>query len=48
MYYVWWRYEILAGLWWGILKERDHLEYLGIDGITMFSFKNQMGHCELD
>ena len=21
-----------TGLWWGIMRERDHLKYLGVDG----------------
>jgi hypothetical protein len=24
--------EVHAGFWWGILKERGHLEYLGVNG----------------
>ena len=31
---------MLTGLWWGILKERDHLEYLGVDG-RIFSYRNR-------
>jgi hypothetical protein len=25
------RGEVHTGLWWGNLRERDHLEYLGLD-----------------
>ena len=24
--------EVLSGFWWGNLRERDHLEDLGVDG----------------
>jgi hypothetical protein len=26
------RVDVYAGFWWGNLKERNHLEYPGIDG----------------
>jgi hypothetical protein len=32
MQHVWSRREEYTGFWWGILRKRDHLEYLGIDG----------------
>ena len=32
MWHVWGRGEVYTGLWWGNLKERDHLEGLGVDG----------------
>jgi len=25
MWYVWWRTEVLIGIWWGNLREGDHL-----------------------
>ena len=31
------RREMLAGLWWGNLKERAHLKYLGLDGRIMWA-----------
>jgi hypothetical protein len=31
MWHVW-EGEVHIGLWWGDLKERDHLEDLGVDG----------------
>jgi len=24
--------DVLAWFWWGNMKERDHLEYVGVDG----------------
>jgi hypothetical protein len=30
MLYVWWRNGVRTGLWWRNLKERGHLEDLGI------------------
>jgi len=32
MYHVWERGDMHTGLWWGNLRERDHLGDLGIDG----------------
>jgi hypothetical protein len=32
MCHVWGRREIRKEFWWGNLKERDHVETLGIDG----------------
>ena len=29
---VWGRGEVHTGLWWGNLKEKDHLENPGVDG----------------
>jgi hypothetical protein len=29
---VWGRGEVYTGFWWGTLRERDNLEYPGIDG----------------
>jgi hypothetical protein len=32
MWHVWGRGEVYTGLWWGNLREGDHLEDPGIDG----------------
>jgi hypothetical protein len=32
MQHVWGRRELCAVFWWGIQRERDHLEDPGIDG----------------
>jgi len=29
---MWSRGEVLAGFWWGNLRERTHMEGLGVDG----------------
>jgi hypothetical protein len=29
---------VYKGLWWGNLRERDHLEELGVDGIIILSW----------
>jgi len=29
---MWESGEVHTGFWWGKLRERDHLEYLGVDG----------------
>jgi len=32
MLHIWGTGEVYAGFWWRNLKERDHLEYQGVDG----------------
>jgi hypothetical protein len=32
MWHVWVRGEFRRGFWWGNLKERNNLEFLGVDG----------------
>jgi hypothetical protein len=32
MWHVWEKGEVHTGLWWGDLRERDHLEDIGVDG----------------
>jgi hypothetical protein len=32
MWNVWERGQVHTGFWWGDLKERDHLEDLGVEG----------------
>jgi len=31
MLHVWWRGEVYTGLWWGNLREGDHVEDPGVD-----------------
>jgi hypothetical protein len=37
-----WRGEVLVGIWWGSLSERDDLQYIGLHGgvILKWIFKN--------
>ena len=32
MWNVWGRGDVLTWFWWGNMRERDHLEYVGLDG----------------
>jgi len=36
MWHLRWAGEIQTGFWWGNLRERDHLEDLGVDGKKIF------------
>jgi len=35
MWHVWVRGEVHTEFWWGDLREGDHLEDLGVDGIII-------------
>ena len=37
MWHVWGRGEVRTGFWWGILRERGHLEDPGVDGVIIKS-----------
>jgi hypothetical protein len=39
MWYIWGRRELHRGFWWGNLKEKDHLENLGVDGRIILTHK---------
>jgi len=45
MWQLWDRERVLTGFWWGDLRERDHLEDLGIDWriILQWVFKKRCG-----
>ena len=45
MWHVWWVGELCTGLWWEIMRERDHLKYLGVDGriILKLVLRNSVG-----
>jgi hypothetical protein len=36
--HIWGRGEVHTGFWWGNLRERDHLENLGIVGMIMLKW----------
>jgi len=42
--------EVHTGFWWGDVRDRDHLEDLGLDGSTMLKliFKKWVGRHGLD
>jgi hypothetical protein len=44
---MWETGEVHTGFWWGKLRERDHLEYLGVDGriILRRIFRNWDREC---
>jgi len=35
MWHVWEKEEMRTGFWWGNLRERDHLEDLGVYGMVI-------------
>jgi len=35
---VWGTEEVYTGFWWGNLRERDHLEYPGVNGRIILSW----------
>jgi hypothetical protein len=41
------RREACIGFWWGNLKERDHWEYLGVDGRIMLGLIFRKGAVRL-
>jgi len=48
MYHLWERGELHTGFWWGTLKERDHLEDLGLDGSIILKLIFKKWHSEVD
>ena len=48
MWHTWGAEEVQIGIWWRNLKERDHLEDIGVDVriILKWIFKNQAGGVE--
>jgi hypothetical protein len=38
MWYVWKTGEVHTGFWWGNLRERYHLEELGVDGMILLKW----------
>ena len=42
MWYVWGRWEICTGLWWGNLKETDHLEGIDVRIILKWILTNKV------
>jgi len=47
MWHAWVRGDTHTGFWWGKLRERVHLEELGVDGRIIFKwiFKTWDGAC---
>jgi hypothetical protein len=45
MWHVWEKGEAHTGFWWGNLKERDHVEDMGLEWKIIFKwiFQNRMG-----
>jgi hypothetical protein len=44
MWHIQGKGEVYKGFWWGNLRERDHLEDLGIGGRVTFFRKWNFGH----
>jgi hypothetical protein len=38
MWQIWRKGEVYIGLWWGNMRERDHLEDPGVDGRIMLGW----------
>jgi hypothetical protein len=38
MWHAWWREEVYAGVGWGSMKNRDHLEDAGVDRMVILKW----------
>ena len=38
MWHIWGIGEVCSGFWWGDLRERDHMEDLGLDGMIILKW----------
>jgi hypothetical protein len=48
MWHVWETGEVHTGFWWGDLRERDHLQDLGIDGRIILKWISNVGMGSVD